>query len=324
MSKVKPIFIFCMARSGSTLLQRVLMSHSKISSMAEPHFLLPLAYTLKKEGVLAEYCHSNVAKAVEDIINNLPNKENEYLKYLRELSLGIYTSLSAKESLYFVDKTPSYHWIIPEIERIFPDAKFIFLFRNPIQSISSVLETWGSNRFYRMQMFYLKAFEAFKKLSEGYFSMKSKSFRINYENFIANPENIIKELSDYLEIEYEDNMLSNFSHQETKGRLGDPTGIKKYTTINKQTVQKWKLVFNTNYRKLIASTYIKKFSNESLKIQGYDKQEILREISNLKTNGNHNFFIDFMDIQRIKLIHNFKLNIFFGRNLKWTRKKYLN
>ena len=50
-----PIFVFSLPRSGSTLLQRVLMSHNDISSVAEPWILLPQIYSLKKEGTLSEY-----------------------------------------------------------------------------------------------------------------------------------------------------------------------------------------------------------------------------------------------------------------------------
>ena len=36
-----PIFLFSLPRSGSTLLQRVLMSHKDIASVAEPWLMLP-------------------------------------------------------------------------------------------------------------------------------------------------------------------------------------------------------------------------------------------------------------------------------------------
>ena len=48
-NQVKPVFIFSLPRSGSTLLQRVLTGHSEISSFAEPHFLLPLVGIIKKK-----------------------------------------------------------------------------------------------------------------------------------------------------------------------------------------------------------------------------------------------------------------------------------
>ena len=48
-----PIFIFSLPRAGSTLLQRVLMGHPEIASIAEPWLLLPLMYVQKEHGVLA-------------------------------------------------------------------------------------------------------------------------------------------------------------------------------------------------------------------------------------------------------------------------------
>ena len=75
-----PIFIFSLPRAGSTLLQRVLMAHKDISSVAEPWILLPNVYTTKDKGTLSEYASTVSYKGVSDFINNLPNKKNDYLK----------------------------------------------------------------------------------------------------------------------------------------------------------------------------------------------------------------------------------------------------
>jgi len=146
-NNIKPVFIFCLPRSGSTLLQRILMGHSKISSIAEPHFLLPLILATKKEGTLTKYSHLASYRGINDMINNLPDKKNEYYKYLNEFSSNIYNALSKNDSIYFLDKTPRYVWVIPEIAKIFPEAKFVFLFRNPVQIYASILTTFSNNRF---------------------------------------------------------------------------------------------------------------------------------------------------------------------------------
>ena len=97
-----------MPRSGSTLLQKLLMSHDKISSHAEPWFLLNLASIYEFEGTKSKFCYSALRFAVNDLIKSLQNQEKDIVKYIREFSLSIYQNLSDKESVYFIDKTPRY------------------------------------------------------------------------------------------------------------------------------------------------------------------------------------------------------------------------
>ena len=321
---IKPIFVFCMPRSGSTLLQRVLMSHSQVSSYSEPHILLPLAQTLKMEGAVAQYLHQNVVRAVEDLIQGLPNKEDDYFRFIRQFVQDIYGSLSEHGAMYFLDKTPNYRWIIPELIKIFPDAKFVFLYRNPIQCLSSAIQTFGKGRFHKTEMFYLSSIEGFEEISKGSLLVPNNSFTLNYESFVKDPVPILRNLLDYLELEFEPQILKIFSQQQLDGRLGDPSGVKEYKTIDNRSLDKWRGVFNTRFRKSVLKRYISKFSEQSLKIQGYEKEVLLKEIDDLKTDGKHSLFLDLKDTIRLKLISKLKFNLFFGKNLRWTRKKYLN
>ncbi len=66
-----PIFIFSLPRCGSTLLQRVLMSHKEIGR-CRTLAALPFLYAQKQYGTLAEYAHSGVFRALNTFINNLP------------------------------------------------------------------------------------------------------------------------------------------------------------------------------------------------------------------------------------------------------------
>ena len=138
-----PIFIFSLPRSGSTLLQRILMSHSQICSIAEPWILLPQFYMLKKNGTLSDYSSLTAYKAVTDFVENLPKKHKDYKNSLRDFVLDLYQKQCQNNERYFLDKTPRYYLIIDEIIDLFPDAKFIFLFRNPVHIYASSINTWG-------------------------------------------------------------------------------------------------------------------------------------------------------------------------------------
>lgn len=317
-----PIFIFSLPRSGSTLLQRILMSHKDIASVAETFLLLPFVYATKKEGQLSEYCHHCTYAALEDLINNLPNKENDYRRFLAEFSNKIYESLCPKNEIYFLDKTPRYYLIIPEIAKIFPDAKFIFLFRNPVHIYSSLITSWGDrNRFDYPLHHTIDLTMGPELLSKGYGLLKEKSYAIKYEDFLENPEKYLKEISSYLDLPYDKSVLENFSNQDIKGRSGDPTGVKDYKKLDTKPLEKWKSVFNTQFRKKVLKKYIQNIDENVFETAGYSKEDILKEINNLEISYNR-FLKDRIDY----ILFHIKKYIkkFNHRRKNWKNSFYLS
>lgn len=311
-SKVQPVFLISLVRSGSTLLQRLLMSHSQISSMAEPWFLLPLVYSGKKKGLVAEYDHSIAHGALEDLIKNLPNKSDDYYKFLGGFAKNIYGSISSKNAIYFLDKTPRYYLIIPEIVKMFPEAKFIFLFRNPIHIYSSILTTWNNNSFKNSQFLNFDLGFGPRLISSGYEMFKERAYALKYKELVNDPTKYLNEICNFLNIEYEEDMIKNFNLQDLKGRSVDPTGTYSYTNVSSSTLVKWKKVFNTKYRKKIITNYINDLDTKTLKIQGYSKKKLLEDIHSLDEKGSYSFIIDYYHINRdiiLSRLSNLKNNL---------------
>lgn len=310
-----PIFIFSQPRSGSTLLQRVLMSHREISSLAEPWILLPLIYAQKPNGIMAEYSHHHAADAMNNFIINLPQKKSEYNDELSKFVLSLYGKQCQNGETYFLDKTPRYYLIIPEIARIFPDAKFIFLYRNPLQVISSIMKTWCNGTLNGLHRYENDLLRGPKLLSEGYEMLKDKSYSLKYEELVTDPEKYLSEICKYLDISMDPKMLENFSKQDTKGRMGDQTGIKKYQTIEKKSLLNWETVFNNKYRIKWVRRYIHKLSEKDLKIMGYDKNELLKSLNKLKVKSLFSIN-DFILIVPYKFIVRLMLPLFTSLLLK--------
>jgi hypothetical protein len=319
-----PIFLFSLPRSGSTLLQRVLMSHYQVASVAEPWMMLPFSYAYKPNGVLTEYSHNVSFSAIEDFIDNLPNKENDYYEALGDFASTLYRKQCKNNELYFLDKTPRYYLIIPEILQAFPDAKFIFLFRNPIHVMSSMMQTWSNGTFRKMYAYERDLNLGPKALSEGYELLGDKALAIQYEQFVSNPAMYVEKICQYLDIEFDVQMLEAFSSQDTKGRMGDPTGVHDYKSVSTESLDKWKLTFATKYRKKIALNYLKSIEDSVLLAQGYNKTELIEEIEDIPAKQSK-FLSDRVDVLYSVLVRYFKLNIFFGKAMnKWTRGRYLS
>src|SRR5262249_16042960 len=104
---LKPLFIFSLPRSGSTLLQRVLAADSQIASVAEPWVLLPYIYTLRERGIRAEYSHQMANVALKDFIRELPNGKEDYLSAIGAATNELYRKATKdNDARYFLDKTP--------------------------------------------------------------------------------------------------------------------------------------------------------------------------------------------------------------------------
>jgi hypothetical protein len=52
-----------------------------------------------------------------------------------------------KQTVRLIEKTPKNVLRIPFIEALFPDALYIYLYRDPLENISSIMEGWRSRRF---------------------------------------------------------------------------------------------------------------------------------------------------------------------------------
>jgi hypothetical protein len=319
-----PVFIFSLPRSGSTLLQRVLMAHSKIASVAEPWLMLPFSYAVKPTGVLAEYSHNVSAAAFEDFIENLPNKENDYYSALGTFASTLYEKQCKNNEVYFLDKTPRYYLIIPEILKAFPDAKFIFLFRNPVHVMSSMMQTWSDGGFRKMYAYDGDLNTGPKALSEGYQLLGDKAFALQYEQFVSDPLFYTNEICNYLGLDFEEEMVDSFSNQDTKGRMGDPTGVHDYKSVSTASLNKWKKTFSTSFRRQIAYDYLNKIDEQTIATQGYDKKELLDEVQDIKVKYSCSIK-DRIDLFYAKIVRYTKANMYFGKNTRaWARSRFLS
>jgi len=265
------------------------MTHSKIDSVSEPWILLPYVYTLKSDGIFAEYSHATCYMAIQDFIDNLPNKEQDYLDMLRTFFLSLYEKVCDPNAEYFLDKTPRYYLIIPLIAKLFPDAKFIFLFRNPLEVLASIIETWGKGRL-RIHGYYIDLYKGPRLLAEGYENLKRKSIKVIYTNLVRSPEDTLHKVFEYLGLEFESNIINNFNNSSLKGRMGDPEiRIRKYKRIETATLKKWEKTLGTKFRRFFARNYLNYLGKDTLNTFGFDLNELLNQLQNIKLSNKYIF-----------------------------------
>ena len=131
------IFLISQPRSGSTLLQRLLAGHPDIQTSAETWLMLHPVYGLRAQGIETEYRADWAATGVSEFLDNYADGRETYLSGIRSFAQTIYGNvLNSSGKKYFLDKTPRYTMIVPELVELFPAARFVLLFRNPLAVLS--------------------------------------------------------------------------------------------------------------------------------------------------------------------------------------------
>ena len=264
MDNPRLIFLISLPRSGSTLLQRILTAHPDIHSVSEPWLLLPFGFLEKPWGLITPYDHEWARHALKDFIGTLPGGREQFHSAIKDFVLNLYRdSLYDRQAIYFLDKTPRYYLILPFLKKLFPDAKYIFLFRNPLAVFASILTTWLNNEL-RIYRYYPDLYQGPIALAEGYSSLRENSIAVQYNDLVSTPEAEVKHICDYLNIDYDSAMLSEYLNVELRGQYGDQAGHDKYSSISTDSMHKWKNVFNSRYRKRMIKNYIRRLSDNVL------------------------------------------------------------
>ena len=281
-SDVTPIFLFSTARSGSTLLQRILGSNPEIVTVSEPWLLIPLVYAFRKQGVYAEYEHGTMVAAMEDFSAELPRGRADFQAEVRQLVTRLYQHRFEPQHRYFLDKTPPYFLIVDEIFEIFPNAKFIFLWRNPLAVAASLADwpqrNWGG--LYRENLFFGLA-----NLINAYHRNADHSCAVRFEDYVTGDTRTWQRLMAYLDLPFRPESLDEFSNVTLGGRMGDKNGVALYQTLSQEPFTKWHTTLANPLRKEAARRYLSWIGEERLAIMGYDAHELYGELNTLPIKG---------------------------------------
>jgi len=286
---MQPIFLISLPRSGSTLLQKILTLSSEIHSVPEPWLMLPFAYMFKEGEMLTRYGHRTFQYAIEDFVQHLPNGKSDFYQSLNSFALDLYRKTCPESNArFFIDKTPRYYLIIPFLAEVFPNAKFIFLFRNPLEVLASILTTWSDNRFY-IHNNYIDLFGGPFALAEGARRYCDRAISVHYGDMVRNPETEIQKICNYIGIKYAPSMFKDYGGVNLTGTMGDHHGINEFNRVSTDSLEKWKTVLVTRYRKKFAKKYVHRLGDEVLGAFNTSTDSLLADISSISHNQSGSF-----------------------------------
>ena len=175
-------------RSGTTLVEKIIVSgENKIQSLGETD-------------VFDKVFFSN------QVIDNYKNKfTKSNLEFLQQEIVNQYRFQGLKENtINFTDKSISNFLYIEFISKIFPKAKFIYCYRNPVANIVGMLRAFLPN------IFWSHSLEKIFKMCDLYYKKLDKIKKDNSNNLhivfleelSSNPELISKKLYEYLDLKW--------------------------------------------------------------------------------------------------------------------------
>ena len=202
-NKRKIIFIVGMPRSGTSLAEQIISSHSKVFGGGELAFL---TNTINKQ--ILDNKEMNISK--NDSLKKLLNMSQE--EYISKIS-----QMDPSEKS-FTDKAPLNFKYIGFIKKIFPNSKIINCNRDPVDICWSNYKNFFSgglpfsNNLDDLANFY-SLYQNYIKYWRKYFS--DDIYDLSYEKLVQNSEDEIKRLLNFCGLEWDQNCLKHENNMKS-------------------------------------------------------------------------------------------------------------
>ncbi len=210
---IQPLFIVGFPRSGTTLLEQVLTSHSAVRAGGELPFATELRALSLQQFASPEGFPENLAQTwTADRGYAAALFRDYYFARAAQYGLLCQPRAAGTGAAYFTDKMPFNEIWLPVIRMAFPRAKVVRILRHPLDVVVSMLAnnmTHGFNCGYAVEdiahhlvaVADLDAHYAAQNRAGG---LWPDELTLHYEDFIADQRGVTARLLDFLGLPFED------------------------------------------------------------------------------------------------------------------------
>lgn len=222
-----PIFILGLPRSGSTLLEQILASHSQVDGTSElPDLSL----------VIQSLTDAERGTTYPGAVTSLGNEELTALgeQYIRQ------TMRHRSGAAFFTDKMPNNFPHIGLIQLILPNAKIIDARRHPLDScLGCFKQHFAKGQTFTYDLFELGEFymEYEKMMAHWDSVLPGRVLHVQYEEVVADLESQVRRLLDYCELPFEDACI-NFHETQRAVRTASSEQVRQ--PIYSGSVNTWR------------------------------------------------------------------------------------
>jgi tetratricopeptide (TPR) repeat protein len=220
-----PIFVVGLPRTGTTLVERILSSHSQIESADETFFMQMAIRHVSEAGGINE--------VDETIIENASNKDSRLIAEHYMASVDYRLS----DRPMFIDKYPYNYLYLGFIAKAFPDARIIYLKRNPMDACFAMFKQSFFKFAYSLEDLgkYYVAQDSLRKHWRSI--LGDRLVEVDYESLVAEQESSTKEILSKLGLEFQPACLQ-FETNPTSSASASTLQVRQ--KIHSRSVNKWK------------------------------------------------------------------------------------
>jgi len=189
-----PIFILGMPRSGTTLIEQILSSHTLVEAEGE---ILDLKQQFEARPKLL-----NATQSSDEMLTSCLDLAQSYINSVRLRQ----KQSSSKSTKHFTDKMPYNFIFLGVIALAMPNAKIIHCTRDPIETCFSIYkQNFSGSHVYKNDLQELgQYYKAYEKLMAHWKTLfGDQIYEANYEAMIDDSEGEIKRLLEFCDMEVE-------------------------------------------------------------------------------------------------------------------------
>jgi len=224
-----PVFLIGFPRSGTTLLDTVLMGHSQIT-VVEGRNMGP-----------------RLGRAVLDktSIWEAEQLSDQDIARARAIYYDTLSQHVPKTRKVVIDKMPLNITKVPLVHRVFPNARYILALRHPMDSI---LSCWMQNFALNAamgNMLQLPRIAEFYDYSMRIFDVATARYdlnvhRVRYEDLVLDLEGVARGAIDFLGLAWQDELLDYQTTAKARGRIHTPSYAQVVQPLYKSASDRWR------------------------------------------------------------------------------------
>ena len=249
-----PIFLIGFPRSGTTLLDTILRTHSSIQ-------------VIEEKPIVGKFVNE-LNKITHEDFTNLKNINDNDSKELRQ----VYFDIRAKyidnqdSTKIYIDKMPLNIIHIAEIIRIFPEAKFLVSIRHPYDCVlSCFMQSFKLNDAMANFLNLNDTANLYNEVMRLWMQYKNISYLnyhyIKYEELVSNFEISVKKIFNFIEIDWSDEVFKFYNTATKRNLISTPSYDQVNKPIYSKAVGRWKK-YESNFSEIapILKPWIKNFN----------------------------------------------------------------
>jgi len=208
-----PLFVVSMYRSGASLLYALLNKHPKVALTFEADLWL-LRSVFRKPARWCDWAArwefwASALTRHRITANDLPRGVADYPTAFT----AVHKAYAARKgAVIWGDKSPHYYDSLPALARLFPQARFIIQWRDPVASANAIARAARSgNHYFQQRGARLRGLIGYQVLKRGVDSLLSRGqpvCQVTYEELTNDTAKVMREVCHFLEIPYRDELAN--------------------------------------------------------------------------------------------------------------------